>query len=82
MVGGTTWHWGGLTLRYRPNDFILKSKFGVGVDWPLSYSDLEEPWYGEAESEIGVCGPRITTGARRDRRRTRCRRSRRPTSTA
>ncbi len=56
VVGGTTWHWGGLTLRYRPNDFVLKSKFGVGVDWPLSYSDLE-PWYGEAESEIGVCGP-------------------------
>jgi choline dehydrogenase-like flavoprotein len=56
VVGGTTWHWGGLTLRYRPNDFVLKSKFGVGVDWPLRYDDLE-PWYGEAESEIGVAGP-------------------------
>ena len=56
VVGGTTWHWGGLTLRYRPNDFMLKSKFGVGVDWPLRYEDLE-PWYGEAEREIGVCGP-------------------------
>ena len=56
IVGGTTWHWGGLTLRYRPNDFMLKTKFGVGVDWPLGYGDLE-PWYGEAESEIGVCGP-------------------------
>ena len=56
VVGGTTWHWGGLALRYRPNDFVLKSKFGVGVDWPLRYDDLE-PWYGEAEREIGVCGP-------------------------
>ena len=56
VVGGTTWHWGGLALRYRPNDFMLKSKFGVGVDWPLSYVDLE-PWYAEAEREIGVCGP-------------------------
>lgn len=56
VVGGTTWHWGGLPLRYRPNDFVLKSKFGVGVDWPLTYDDLE-PWYGEAEREIGVCGP-------------------------
>lgn len=56
VVGGTTWHWGGLALRYRPNDFRLKSKFGVGVDWPFSYDDLE-PWYAEAESEIGVCGP-------------------------
>ena len=56
VVGGTTWHWGGLTLRYRPNDFRLKSKFGVGVDWPLAYDDLE-PWYAEAERQIGVCGP-------------------------
>lgn len=56
VVGGTTWHWGGLTLRYRPNDFMLKSKFGVGVDWPLGYVDLE-PWYAEAERQIGVCGP-------------------------
>ena len=56
VVGGTTWHWGGLTLRYRPNDFVLKSKFGVGVDWPLVVHRLE-PWYGEAEREIGVCGP-------------------------
>ena len=56
VVGGTTWHWGGLTLRYRPNDFVLKTRFGVGVDWPISYTDLE-PWYGEAEREIGVAGP-------------------------
>ncbi|MFO1323285.1 MAG: GMC family oxidoreductase [Burkholderiales bacterium] len=56
VVGGTTWHWGGLTLRYRPNDFVLKSKFGVGVDWPLAYADLE-PWYAEAENQIGVAGP-------------------------
>ena len=56
VVGGTTWHWVGTTLRFRPNDFVLRSKFGVGVDWPLSYEDIE-PWYGEAEREMGVCGP-------------------------
>lgn len=55
VVGGTTWHWGGLAMRFRPNDFVLKSKFGVGVDWPISYDDLEL-WYGEAEHEIGVAG--------------------------
>ena len=43
-------------MRYRPNDFVLKSKFGVGVDWPLSYNDLE-PWYVEAENAMGVAGP-------------------------
>ncbi|MEO5764453.1 MAG: GMC family oxidoreductase [Casimicrobiaceae bacterium] len=56
VVGGTTWHWDGLALRYHPNDFVLKSKYGVGVDWPLSYTDIE-PWYVEAENAIGVAGP-------------------------
>src|SRR5258708_2154315 len=55
QVGGTTWHWLGTTLRFVPDDFRLHSRFGVGVDWPLSYDDLE-PWYCEAESELGVAG--------------------------
>jgi glucose dehydrogenase len=55
VVGGTTWHWGGLALRFRPNDFKLKSRFGVGVDWPIAYEDME-PWYSLAEEEIGVAG--------------------------
>jgi choline dehydrogenase-like flavoprotein len=55
VVGGTTWHWGGLALRFRPNDFQLKSRFGVGVDWPITYDDLE-PWYCVAEDELGVAG--------------------------
>ena len=58
-VGGTTWHWGGATWRYIPNDFRLKSLYGVGRDWPISYDDLE-PFYLEAERELGVAGP---TGA-------------------
>ena len=37
------------------NDFRLKSNFGVGVDWPIGYADLE-PWYTIAEDEIGVGG--------------------------
>src|SRR5262249_32278918 len=37
------------------SDFRMKSVHGVGVDWPLSYSELE-PWYGAAEREIGVAG--------------------------
>jgi glucose dehydrogenase len=55
QVGGTTWHWLGTTLRFVPDDFRLRSKFGVGIDWPLSYEDLE-PWYCEAEQELGVAG--------------------------
>jgi len=55
QVGGTTWHWLGTTLRFVADDFRLRSRFGVGVDWPLSYDDLE-PWYCEAERELGVAG--------------------------
>ena len=63
VVGGTTWHWGGLAARFRPNDFKLKSTFGVGVDWPVSYDDIE-PWYQVAEDEIGVAGDKGTIAAR------------------
>jgi len=55
QVGGTTWHWLGTALRLVPDDFRLRSRFGVGVDWPISYDDLE-PWYCEAERELGVAG--------------------------
>ena len=55
QVGGSTWHWLGTTLRFIPDDFRLRSRFGVGLDWPLSYDDLEA-WYCEAESELGVAG--------------------------
>ncbi|AKH99039.1 choline dehydrogenase-like flavoprotein [Hoeflea sp. IMCC20628] len=55
VVGGTTWHWLGTTLRNLPSDFKLKSLYGHGVDWPISYDDLE-PFYMAAENEIGVAG--------------------------
>lgn len=55
QVGGTTWHWLGTSLRFVPDDFRLRSRFGRGVDWPIQYNDLE-PWYGEAEQELGVAG--------------------------
>ncbi|WP_417435539.1 GMC family oxidoreductase [Hoeflea sp.] len=55
VVGGTTWHWLGTTLRNLPSDFKLKSLYGHGVDWPITYDDLE-PFYLAAENEIGVAG--------------------------
>ncbi|MFT5891263.1 MAG: choline dehydrogenase-like flavoprotein [Dokdonia sp.] len=53
--GGTTMHWLGTTPRMLPNDFQMKKKYGVGVDWPFSYDDLK-PYYEMAELEIGVSG--------------------------
>ncbi len=55
QVGGTTWHWLGTCLRFVPRDFSLKTSYGRGVDWPISYNELE-PHYGKAEAEIGVSG--------------------------
>jgi glucose dehydrogenase len=55
MVGGTTWAWRGNTPRNIPSDFHLLSEFGVGRDWPLDYNELE-PWYAQAEWELGVSG--------------------------
>ncbi|HKY27198.1 MAG TPA: GMC family oxidoreductase [Pyrinomonadaceae bacterium] len=55
MVGGSTWSWRGNCPRFIPNDFRLFSEFGVGRDWPLDYNELE-PWYCQAEWELGVSG--------------------------
>jgi fructose 5-dehydrogenase large subunit len=55
-VGGATWHWAGTLWRLTPEDMMLKSKFGVGRDWPFDYSVLE-PYYVRAEYAVGAAGP-------------------------
>lgn len=55
VPGGTTMHWEAKTPRMLPDDFKLKSKYGHGLDWPISYEDLM-PYYRKAEHEMGVCG--------------------------
>ncbi len=61
-TGGSTWHWLGHTPRLVRSDFRMRKRYGKGagfpagfVDWPISYDDLE-PWYCEAEREMGVAG--------------------------
>jgi choline dehydrogenase-like flavoprotein len=53
VLGGTTMHWEGKTLRMLPEDFEMAARHGQGQDWPLSYEQLE-PDYTRAEREIGV----------------------------
>jgi len=55
VVGGTTWHWAAHMWRNLPNDFRMRSLYGVGKDWSLSYEELD-PWYYEAEVKTGVSG--------------------------
>lgn len=55
VVGGLALHWGGTCPRFTPEDFCLRSLYGVGDDWALDYDELE-PFYQEAEERIGVAG--------------------------
>jgi glucose dehydrogenase len=54
-VGGLAMHWGGVSPRYSPEDFRLRSLFGVGDDWPFTYEELD-PFFQEAEERMGVAG--------------------------
>lgn len=55
-VGGSTIHYTAYTPRPQPNGFSVFSEFGVGVDWPISYYDLE-PYFDELEQFLGISGP-------------------------
>jgi choline dehydrogenase-like flavoprotein len=57
--GGNSKCWMGGTTRMMPGDFKLKSRYGVGMDWPMSYDDLEGH-YGTVEQVMLVAGPAVT----------------------
>ena len=54
-VGGTSRHWTAGAWRLLPEDLTMKSTFGIARDWPITYEELE-PFYTDAEYEIGVNG--------------------------
>lgn len=53
--GGSTMHWGAWCLRFKPEDFRLKTNTGEGADWPISYDDLAG-YYHQAEQYLSVGG--------------------------
>ncbi len=55
-VGGSTLHYTAYVPRAQADDLKLRTEFGVGVDWPIDFSEIE-PYYGEVEQFIGVSGP-------------------------
>jgi choline dehydrogenase-like flavoprotein len=55
-VGGSTVHFSMISLRLRPEWFQSKSKLGYGLDWPLTYADMER-YYEEAEDALAIAGP-------------------------
>ncbi len=60
-VGSGTVTYGAMAWRFMPQDFKLKSIYGKFYegssleDWPITYEELE-PYYEQAEYEIGVSG--------------------------
>jgi choline dehydrogenase-like flavoprotein len=55
QVGGRSLTWGRQCYRYSDLDFEANLKDGMGVDWPIRYSDLA-PWYDYVESYVGISG--------------------------
>jgi choline dehydrogenase-like flavoprotein len=53
--GGNSKCWYAGAMRMMPGDFELKSRYGVGNDWPMSYDDMEAH-YGVAEQVMLVSG--------------------------
>ena len=53
MLGGRTNHWGRIAPRMGPYDFKPRTRDGLGIDWPLTYDELE-PYYDKTEALIGV----------------------------
>jgi choline dehydrogenase-like flavoprotein len=56
VFGGASNSWWACAPRLLPNDFRLKTLYGVGRDWPVSYDELEE-FYCRAEEIMEVSGP-------------------------
>ncbi len=56
-LGGRSLHWARASDRMAEYEFKAASRDGYGMDWALSYSDLE-PYYDRVESFIGVSGTR------------------------
>ena len=55
MLGGRTNHWGRISLRFGPKDFMRKSIDGLGENWPITYDDIK-PYYDAIDKLIGVFG--------------------------
>jgi choline dehydrogenase-like flavoprotein len=56
-LGGRTFHWNAVTLRFAADDFRERSLHGIEDDWPLSYREIA-PFYDYVEREMHVFGTR------------------------
>lgn len=54
-TGGAALHHYAVWLRRHADDFDMRTRFGRGLDWPISYDDLR-PYYDEIQKEVGISG--------------------------
>ena len=54
-VGGSMTHFAGYVPRLHPSDFRVRTRDGVGADWPISYWELKES-FERVELELPVAG--------------------------
>lgn len=54
-TGGASLHHYAVWLRRHADDFQMRSRFGQGLDWPISYEDLR-PFYDQVQEEVGIAG--------------------------
>lgn len=53
--GGVAMHHYAVWLRLYIEDFEMKSRFGRGLKWPISYEELR-PFYDQIQREVGISG--------------------------
>lgn len=56
-LGGRTFHWNAVTLRFSADDFRERSLHGIEEDWPIRYEEIA-PFYSYVEREMHVFGTR------------------------
>ena len=54
-TGGSALHHYAVWLRLHPEDFELRSRYGEGQDWGISYETLR-PFYDQVQTEVGISG--------------------------
>jgi choline dehydrogenase-like flavoprotein len=54
-VGGSSLLWACVAPRLLPSDFELRTRYGVGLDWPVNYDELQ-PYFEEGERLLRVAG--------------------------
>ncbi|MGN6375930.1 MAG: GMC family oxidoreductase [Sphingomonas sp.] len=66
-VGGSTVHFAMVSLRFRPDHFLTRTKLGYGADWPIGWQEMWR-YYDEVEEMLKIAGPvRYPWGPKRGR---------------